>query len=230
MRWMRIVLTAIVMVLGGARAFAIPALPAANLVVAPQWRVGSSWEYSDGYGLRVASASNGTTVFERLDAPGQWFSMRGYLRQDATSALTKRQTIYRSVPPGAGDALNVSKPLTFQHEYLSDGKLIVHATSWTVEGRQAVTVPAGTFDCWVIVWRARSLKGNWTGFERWWYSPETQLYVRMEYKYGTMPTASRVLMRYRLDALSQPADGSATADPASSLEVISTQLRGLAAH
>ena len=141
---------------------------------------------------------NGATVFERLDAAGQWFSMRGFLRQDAASATTKRQTIYRSVPPSAGDGLNASEPLTFQREYLSNNKLIVHATSWAVEGRQTITVPAGTFDCWVIVWRARSLKGNWTGFERWWYSPEAQHYVRMEYKYGTMTTASRVLMRYHV--------------------------------
>jgi hypothetical protein len=140
--------------------------------------------------------ANGTAVFERLDAPGQWFSMRGFLRQDAASATAKRQTVYRTVPPGAGDSLSAAAPLTFQREYLSNNQLIVHATSWTVEGRETITVPAGTFDCWIIVWRARSLKGNWTGFERWWYSPEAQLYVRMEYKYGNVPTASRVLMHY----------------------------------
>jgi hypothetical protein len=88
--------------------------------------------------------------------------------------------------------------LTFQREYLSNNRLIIHASSWTVEGHQRITVPAGTFDCWVIVWRARSLKSNWTGFERWWYSPETQQYVRLEYKYGAGATASRVLMRYHL--------------------------------
>jgi hypothetical protein len=51
------------------------------------------------------------------------------------------------------------------------------------------------------VWRARSLKSNWTGFERWWYSPEVQQYVRLEYKYGAGETASRVLMRYHLAEL-----------------------------
>jgi hypothetical protein len=198
MRVMRIVVMAILMALGAPFALAAPAAPNANIVAAPQWRVGSTWQFSDGYGLRVASATNGTTVFERMDAPGQWFSMRGFLRQDAASGTAKRQTIYRSVPPDAGASLNDSQPLTFQREYLSNDQTIVHATSWTVEGRQTISVPAGTFDCWVIVWRARSLKGNWTGFERWWYSPEAQLYVRMEYKYGAMATASRVLMRYHL--------------------------------
>lgn len=91
-----------------------------------------------------------------------------------------------------------ASPLTFRREYLSNGKLVVHASSWSVEGRERITVPAGTFDCWVIVWRERSLRSNWTGFERWWYSPETQQYVRMEYKYGDQEPASRVLMRYRL--------------------------------
>ena len=160
--------------------------------------MGSTWEYSDGYGLRVASTAAGTTVFQRLDAPDQWFSMRGFLRQDAASATAKRQTIYRTVPPSAGDGLTAGAPLMFQREYLSNDQLIVHASSWAVEGRQRITVPAGTFECWVIVWRARSLKSNWTGFERWWYSPEAQQYVRLEYKYGGGATASRVLMRYHL--------------------------------
>ena len=64
---------------------------------------------------------------------------------------------------------------------------MVHASSWTVEGRETITVPAGTFDCWLIVWRTRSLRSDWTGFERWWYSPQAQNYVRMEYKYGAEP-------------------------------------------
>jgi len=188
---------AVILMLGAPLAIAAPR-PAVttDAVQAPQWRVGSTWDYSDGYQLRVASVAGGTTMFERLDAPGQWFSMRGFLRQDAASGTAKRQTIFRTVPPVAGDTLSAAQPLTFQREYLSNNQLVVHATSWTVEGRETITVPAGTFDCWVMVWRARSLKGNWTGFERWWYSPEAQLYVRMEYKYGMMQTASRVLMHY----------------------------------
>ncbi len=148
------------------------------VIAAPHWSPGSSWEYSDGYGLRVSATENGTTVFQRIDAPSQWFSMRGFLRQDAASATSKRQTIYRTEAPSAGDELKGSAPLVFQREYLSNNQLVVHATSWTVERRERITVPAGTFDCWVIVWRARSLKSNWTGFERWWYSPEAQHYVQ----------------------------------------------------
>jgi hypothetical protein len=204
MRLRRMLMTAVLLAFSGAGAAAAPA-PAGNaespaIVAAPQWRAGSSWEYSDGYALRVASTDSSATVFQRLDAPNQWFSMRGFLRQDAASPVAKRQTIYRTVPPSAGDALKASEPLTFQREYLSNEKLMVHATSWSVEGRERITVPAGTFDCWIIVWRARSLKSNWTGFERWWYSPEAQHYVRLEYKYGAMATASRVLMRYHLAA------------------------------
>jgi hypothetical protein len=199
-----ILMTAMLASLGGCASIAAPSTPVAKLqapaafVPAPHWRVGSSWEYSDGYAIEVAWNEDGATVFQRVDAPGQWFSMRGFLRQDAGSRSQKRQTIYRTVAPDAGDELSSSQPLTFQREYLSDDKLMVHATSWTVEGRQQITVPAGTFDCWLIVWRARSLKSDWTGFERWWYSPEAQQYVRLEYKYGDGPTASRVLMRYRL--------------------------------
>ena len=46
--------------------------------------------------------------------------------------------------------------------------------------------------------RTRSLKTDWTGYERWWYSPKAKNYVRMEYKYGESPESSRVLMSYSL--------------------------------
>ena len=226
MRIVRFVLTAGLVVFGACASFAAPAeletpVVDSTPVAAPQWRVGSTWEYSDGYGLRVASTAASMTVFNRLDAPDQWFSMRGFLRQDAASATSKRQTIYRTVPPSAGDGLTAGPPLMFQREYLSNSKLIVHASSWAVEGRQRITVPAGTFDCWVIVWRARSLKSNWTGFERWWYSPEAQQYVRIEYKYGAGATASRVLMRYHLGESGETAPdiiGPTAAKSASSTE------------
>jgi len=212
MRFAQVFVAAMLVASSGASGQAAPRpVASTDAVSAPDWRVGSTWDYSDGYRLRVASAANGTTVFERLDAPGQWFSMRGFLRQDAASATAKRQTIFRTVAPTAGDALSAAAPLTFQREYLSNNQLVVHATSWTVEGRETITVPAGTFDCWIIVWRSRSLKGNWTGFERWWYSPEAQLYVRMEYKYGTMQTASRVLMRYTPGAANAPLPAQASA-------------------
>jgi hypothetical protein len=47
--------------------------------------------------------------------------------------------------------------------------------------------------------RARSLTDDWTGFERWWYSPQVKNYVRMEYQYGSV-TGSRVLTHYTLVA------------------------------
>jgi hypothetical protein len=221
MRLRRILMTAVLLACSGAGAMAAPA-PSGNpenpaIVAAPQWHAGSSWEYSDGYAIRVASTDSSATVFQRLDAPSQWFSMHGFLRQDAASPTAKRQTIYRTVPPSAGEALKASESLTFQREYLSNEKLMVHATSWTVEGRERITVPAGTFDCWIIVWRARSLKSNWTGFERWWYSPEAQHYVRLEYKYGAMATASRVLMRYHLAA-----PGEASLPPSSAAAAVSS--------
>lgn len=204
-------LAALLVMIGSS--LALPAaVPSSTVVQAPDWSVGSEWRYSDGYGLKVTSTGPQGTVFDRLDAPGQWFSRLGFIRKDAASAAATRNSIYRTVPDNAGLSLSAAAPLTFQREYMSNGKLMVHASSWTVEGRETITVPAGTFDCWLIVWRTRSLRSDWTGFERWWYSPQAQNYVRMEYKYGAEPLASRVLMRYRLG----PAEAAAvnTAVPA----------------
>lgn len=187
------------------------AVDAKTVVTAPDWVLGSTWYYSDGYALKVTSVAAGTTVFDRLDAPGQWFSRQGFLRKDLTSGTATRTSIFRTIPDQAGLSLRAGSPLTFQREYLENGALVVHASSWSVEGRETVTVPAGTFDCWVIVWRTRSLRTNWTGFERWWYSPTAQNYVRMEYKYGPGDEGSRVLMRYQIGA--PPAQKSADAQP-----------------
>jgi hypothetical protein len=164
MRTKRLFLTAFLVALGTVQVLAAPRpVATTETVPAPQWRTGSTWEYSDGYQLRVGSVLNGTAVFERLDAPGQWFSMRGFLRQDAASATAKRQTIYRTVPPSSGDRLSAAEPLTFQREYLSNNQLIVHVTSWTVEGRETISVPAGTFDCWDHRVARAQLKGQLDG-------------------------------------------------------------------
>ncbi len=190
----RLILTAVLLTTG---ALAAP-VPSNTVVTAPHWSAGSEWHYSDGYAVKVASVSPKGALFERLDAPGQSFMRDGFIRTDSTSATATRKAIYRTVPNNAGQSLSAAKPLTFEREYLNNGKLMVHASSWTVEGRETITVPAGTFDCWVVVWRTRSLRSDWTGFERWWYSPDAQNYVRMEYKYGPESDGSRVLMNYRL--------------------------------
>jgi len=196
----RLILIAVLLTTGAAAA----PVPPNSVVKAPSWSAGSEWHYSDGYAVKVASVSPKGALFQRLDAPGQSFVRDGFIRTDSISATATRKAIYRTVPDGSGQSLSAAKPLTFQREYLNNGKLMVHASSWTVEGRETITVPAGTFDCWVIVWRTRSLRSDWTGFERWWYSPDAQNYVRMEFKYGSEADGSRVLMNYRLAASSIP--------------------------
>ncbi len=165
-------------------------------ITPPAWNKGDWWTYSDGYGLRVTSIDEGTTTFHRTDTPDQWFTRKGFFRDRSSSATSTRQVIYRTLEPEQMKSLSSNKPLTFQREYLSNGELRTHATSWTVEGKKRITVPAGTFDTWVIVWRTRNITTNWSGFERWYYAPDVKHYVRMEYRYGTMPTMSRVLMDY----------------------------------
>ena len=172
--------------------------PESNIVEAPRWRVGSKWAYSDGYGLRVTSVDDGVTVFTRTDAPSQWFSRRGFLREESQSPTTHRKIVFRTVKPNSGTTLKLGEPLVFTREYIADDVLRVHATSWTLEGRETIAVPAGSFESWVVVMRTRSTRSDWTGFERWWYSPRAQNYVRLEYKYGNMPSSSRVLLSYEL--------------------------------
>jgi hypothetical protein len=162
-------------------------------VPAPDWQVGDTWSYSDGYGLSVAQVDGGMTSFRRTDAPEQWFSRKGFLRQDAQSATTLRSVVYRSIPVSAAQSLKSGAPLVFTREFTANGKIRVYSTSWVVEGKERISVPAGDFDAFVIVMRTRNPETEWTGFERWWYAPEIRNYVRLEYRYGDNPIGSRVL-------------------------------------
>lgn len=180
----------------------VPSLTsAANQIVrAPEWRVGSEWHYSDGYGLKVVRVNGDVTTFQRLDDPSQWVERRGFLREDSQSGTTFRKLLFEDLPPGAGQTLSSRTPLTYRREYMAGQIRRMHATSWTIEGRETVKVPAGEFDCFVLVMRTRDLNDGWTGFERWWYSPVAHNYVRMEYRYGSSEPGSRVLVSYHLAA------------------------------
>ncbi|MBV9735366.1 MAG: hypothetical protein JO209_05610 [Acidisphaera sp.] len=169
-------------------------------VVAPAWHAGSEWQYSDGYGLRVVRVDGPVTTFQRTDDPNQWVSRRGFLREDAQSATTFRKLLFEDLAPGAGRVLSARRPLTFRREYQAGSVLRTHATTWSVEGEEQVRVPAGVFDCVILMMRTRSLTDDWTGYERWWYSPQAENYVRLEYRYGATPPGSRVLTSYRLAA------------------------------
>lgn len=172
-------------------------------VAAPRWVRGDRWMYSDGYGLQVIGVDGDITRFQRLDDPGQWFTRHGFLRQEAQSATAHRRVVFRSIDAAEAQTLQMRRPVVFTREYTSNQQPRVHRTSWILEGRETITVPAGTFDTWVIVMRSRNAATNWTGFERWWYSPEVRHYVRLEYRYGKHPVSSRVLMDFSPGAARQ---------------------------
>lgn len=164
----------------------------------PNWTIGDEWRYSDGYGFRVESVNDRVTRFRRLDDAAQWFETRGLFRERSQSSSSLREVVFRSEEPDQLYQVAPGEAVIFIREYLSNGRLIRHRTSWVVEGRESITVPAGTFDCFVLVKRSRSLTGTWTGFERIWFSPAARNYVRMEFKYGEAPDMARVLTYFQL--------------------------------
>ena len=164
----------------------------------PQWRVGDTWVWSDGYGLRVESVDGGTALFRRLDDPEQWVKREGLFMVESQSTDALRKVVFRTRDPREIFPLKVGGESVFRREYLANGELRVHRTSWVVEGREQIRVPAGEFDCWILIRRTRSLSSDWVGYERGWYSPLVKGYVRLEYKYGKSKPGSRVLMEYTL--------------------------------
>lgn len=170
-----------------------------STVPVPRWMVGDSWQYSDGYGIRVSEvAADGKTKFDRTDVMGQWTIRQAFFKHESQTRRTHRLVVFRTADPMELFKKGINEPVTFTREYTRNGELVRHRTSWVVEGKERIQVPAGTFDTWVIVWRSQSLESAWRGFERWYYAPEVRNYVRIEYKYGESPDSARVLMKYSL--------------------------------
>ena len=170
----------------------------AAALVAPVWQVGDSWQYSDGYAMKVVETNGVRTKFERLDAPKQWFINRGLFREESMTNGVLRNVVFRSENPDRFYTAPVNTPVVFEREYMSNGVLVRHSTSWVNEGTETITVPAGTFKAFRLVMRSRSLMSGWTGFERMWWVPELRTYVRMEFRYGDVPESARVLTSYNI--------------------------------
>lgn len=178
---------------------ATSATTASVALAVPSYQVGDAWQYSDGYALRVAATDGDTTRFARTDTPGRWMDRTGLFRTAMRSPEALREEVFRSDDPMVFYAAGRNEPVVYIREYLRNGVLVRHRTSWVKEGSERITVPAGTFDTVVFTMRTRSLTGNWTGFERWWYSPEVRNYVRLEFKYGDTPDSARVLTSYSVN-------------------------------
>lgn len=180
-----------------------------------KWHLGDQWNYSDGYALRVTNVTDNISKLQRVDKKGNkrdWIEREGLFKVASRTDKTVRKIIYRSPAPVGLFPLAVGKRVAFKREYLSgtpkgisranrlenleDKKLRVHNSSWKVVGKERVSVPAGDFDCWILQWNTKSTLSDWSGYEKWWYSPKVGNYVRLEYKYGKKPASSRVLMKY----------------------------------
>ncbi|NGZ28312.1 MAG: hypothetical protein G8345_15645 [Magnetococcales bacterium] len=180
---------------------ALPAPPQTTerQVTLPAWQVGDQWQYSDGYTLAVTKVEGPVTTFQRKDKPDNWFQRQGVFKLSSKNHRgNARREVYHSKDPNEIFPLKIGNKSLFVREYTVNGRLVVHQSSWSVDGRETIQVPAGKFDCWILVWQTQNTAGSWSGYEKWWYSPLVRHYVRMEYRYGDMQPMSRVLEKYEL--------------------------------
>ncbi|WP_420906615.1 hypothetical protein [Candidatus Magnetaquiglobus chichijimensis] len=159
------------------------------------------WIYDDGYQLRVNEVVGDLTTFSLIGKSDQWVRRRGLLRESSNLGDMERRMVYRTGQPleSLRDLLQ-SKPGTafsFHQEYRAGEQMIRQKVQVRLDAREQITVPAGKFDdALVLTWTTESLTSAWTSLERWWYVPEIGHYVRLEYKYGSGPFGSRVLIRH----------------------------------
>ncbi|MEO5373016.1 MAG: hypothetical protein H7840_01925 [Alphaproteobacteria bacterium] len=178
---------------------ALPAPPMPETLTPPQWRVGDRWDYSDEYSITVSEVlADGATRFRLTDGREQWMLRRAFFVDSSLIDGVTRTVIFRTGNPMQLFSVPTGTPVTYMRETLRNGETLRHGESWVVEGRETVTVPAGTFDCWIVVGRISGLTSRYQGYERWWYSPVARNYVRLEFKYGDSTESSRVLLSYHL--------------------------------
>jgi hypothetical protein len=176
-----------------------------------KWHTGDEWLYSDGYSLFVSSIDKKTGDARLSRGFGNgWLERDGLFKNRSQTNDVVRQVIFRSKDPASLFPLKVGNSISFKREFLHGKKTLegekirrlenkhlrVHQSSWTVTGKERVSVPAGSFDCWVLEYKTNSKISGWKGYEKWWYSPKVGNYVRMEFKYGKKPASSRVLMEF----------------------------------
>ena len=165
----------------------------------PAWRVGDQWSYNDGYRIEVTDVlGTDKARFRLIDDREQWMVRRAFFVESSRVDGVVRTTVFRSADPMALFTVPVGTPVSYLRETMRGMETLRHRVAWTVEGREAITVPAGTFDCWVVAVRVTSMQSPYQSYERWWYSPQARSYVRLEYKAGERPETSRVLVSYAL--------------------------------
>ncbi|MBF0561428.1 MAG: hypothetical protein HQL37_05280 [Alphaproteobacteria bacterium] len=166
----------------------------------PQMRVGDHWEYSDGYKLSVSEVQpDGLARFQMEDGSDSRMLRRAFFVDASFTGGVTRTVVFRTSNPMKIFEVPAGTPVGDVRETMRGTETLRAQESWVVEGHETITVPAGTFDCWVVVGRIKSLQSTYQAYERWWYSPQVRNYVRLEFKSGDNTEGSRVLLSYKLN-------------------------------
>lgn len=167
-----------------------------SFLAPPKWAVGDQYVYDDGYGLEVVAQSGEITKFRRLDDPQQWMTMQGFFDLERQSSTQYRKVLSRKGPFDPTQGLPIGQSLQLDRQLLSGSNRHQHQEQWVVDGREQLTTPAGTFDCWRITRNWQNHLTLWHGFERFWWSEDIGFYVKLEYRYGNQPEGRRLLIKF----------------------------------
>jgi hypothetical protein len=151
------------------------------------WRVGDEWEYA-----YKSPSDSGTYVWsvnrlEALDGVPQYVIKTGtreifYRASDLAVSIERVDSvvIMRETPP----RLIYSWPLTVGQRWEEahrlerpvDRQTTNRNSVWTVEAEETITVPAGTFRAFKIVWRNKNTDAMLTEM---WYAPDVKQWVKI---------------------------------------------------
>src|SRR5262245_36040624 len=177
-----------------------------NNVPAPVWKRGYEWTY-----LWESPRGSGTYAWvvnrvETVDGV-ECYVIRAGSREpfwrvsDLTSAMTTNDGAVevRNIPPRQSFPWPLALGRVLEQRWtvvrpLERTTSNLHQT-WTVEGQERVTVPAGEFSTWKVV-----VRNNATNSMVWeyWYSPDAKQYVRTR-DYFSYGVETRVLTAFKLD-------------------------------
>ncbi len=169
----------------------------------PDYSVGEFFSYDDGTTAVVTATSNGQITWHYNNGATSTGYRNFILPALSWTSANRFSKASTTAPVDMLWPLAIGNQGQFEtHQILSKKNQIAsteRTRKWScvVEGTQRVSVPAGTFDTYVIVCQRRSSSSNsWRATRRYYYAPDLGHYVIREDKFRSRPDKIRKLVTY----------------------------------
>ena len=185
-----------------------PELPAAAL---PEYAVGEFFAFDDGRAVVVTAVSNEQVTWRYSNGTTSTGYRNFILPALAWKSANRRGEATSTAPPhmlwplAAGNRGHYNTHQVITGNDQAGSTQLFRQWYCSVEGTQRVSVPAGSFDTYVIACDRYSSTGqSWRATRRYYYAPDLGHYVIREDQYRSRPVRTRQLVAYGFNSTFLP--------------------------